>query len=73
LKVQNEHSKLVDLPDVEIATLKELGKSLKLQQLIKLAQIFSDIEKKMSFNINERWIMEATLINCIATLRKNNQ
>ena len=73
LKVQNEHSNLVDLPDVEIATLKEFGKSLKLQQLIKLAQIFSDIEKKMSFNINERWIMEATLINCIATLRKNNQ
>jgi len=41
-----------------------------MSQLVRLAQLFSEVEKKMSFNINERWIMEATLINCIASLRK---
>jgi DNA polymerase-3 subunit gamma/tau len=70
LKAQKGDSRLVDLPDNEIEDLKKLGESLKITQILKLAHLFADVEKKMSFNINERWIMEATLINCVASLRK---
>ena len=70
LKVQNASSKIIDLPDSEIQELKKLGEPLKLSQLLKLAHLFSDIDKKISYNLNERWVMEATLINCVALLRK---
>ena len=70
LKAQKGQTKLIDLPDNEIAELKKISDVLQLSQLLKLAHLFSNIEKKMEFNINERWIMEATLINCVASLRK---
>lgn len=72
IKAQNGNSKIIDLPDNEIQELKKMGESLKMSQLLKLAHLFSDIDKKISYNINERWIMEATLINCVALLRKEN-
>jgi len=70
LKAQDGKSTLIDLPDHEIDELKKIGESLKMIQLVKLAHLFSDVDKKISFNINERWITEATLINCVASLRK---
>lgn len=70
VKIQNGDSKNIDLPDSEIQELKKIGESLTVSQLLKLAQLFGDIEKKISFNINERWITEATLINCVSILRK---
>lgn len=70
LKAQEGDARLVDLPDCEIVELKKISDKLKMGQLLKLARLFSDIEKKISFNINERWIMEATLINCVAVLRQ---
>lgn len=73
MKAQNGNSNLIDLPDHEISELKKIGEPLKMIQLIKLAHLFSDVEKKINFNINERWITEATLINCVASLRNNNR
>jgi len=70
LKANNGETKLTDLPDTEIVELNKIGEAMKLSQLLKLAHLFSDIERKMGFNINDRWIMEATLINCIAILRQ---
>jgi len=70
IKAQNGDSKNIDLPDYEIQELKKLGESLSLSQVLKLAHLFADIEKKISFNINERWITEAALINCVSILRK---
>lgn len=70
IKAQNGSSKNIDLPDSEIEDLKKLGESINLSQILKLAHLFSDIEKKISFNINERWITEATLIDCVSILRK---
>lgn len=70
IKAQNGNSKNIDLPDYEIQELKKIGESLNLSQLLKLAHLFADIEKKIGFNINERWITEATLINCVSVLRK---
>jgi DNA polymerase-3 subunit gamma/tau len=69
LKVQKDKNDLVDLPDHEIEQLREIGQSVEMSKLIKLAHVFSDIEREMSLNINERWIMEATLMNCVVTLR----
>jgi DNA polymerase-3 subunit gamma/tau len=72
LKARANVAKIVDLPDNEIEDLNKIGESMDMGQLIKLAHLFSDIERKMDFNINERWIMEATLINCVAILGSNN-
>jgi DNA polymerase-3 subunit gamma/tau len=69
MKIQN-NTKLIDLPEAEIEELQKIGEGLTVSQLLKLAHLFADIEKKLTFNINERWVMEATLINCVASLRK---
>jgi len=69
LKAQND-ARLIDLPDNEIQELKKISDLMNISKLLKLSHLFSDVEKKISFNINERWIMEATLINCVDTLRK---
>jgi len=70
LKAQDGNTRLIDLPDNEINELKKMIEGLNMSQLLKLAHLFADVEKKMSFNINERWITEATLINCVTSLRK---
>lgn len=69
LKAQND-ARLIDLPDNEVQELKKYGEIFTMNNLLKMSHLFSDIDKKMSFNINERWIMEATLINCVAILGK---
>ena len=70
IKVQKGNSKIIDLPDHEIEKLKKVSESLKTIHLIKMAHLFSDLDKKITYNINERWITEATFINCVALLRK---
>jgi len=69
IKAQNGNTKNIDLPDNEIQELRKIGEGLNISQILKLAHLFSDVDKKMSFNINERWIIEATLINCISSLK----
>ena len=70
LKIQKDGSKWIDLPDYEIETLKEIGKDLNYSQLDSLSQEFSTIHKELEYSINERWVMESTLIRCMAKLRK---
>lgn len=70
LKAQNGQTKLIDLPDHEITQLTKVGESMKLGQLDKLARLFSTIRKELEFSINDRWILESTLIHGIALLRK---
>ena len=67
-KAQNS-AKLLDLPDTEVQEIKKIGEALDLKQLLALSSSFADIDKKIGFNINERWVTEASLINCITTLR----
>jgi DNA polymerase-3 subunit gamma/tau len=70
IKAQNGSTKNIDLPDSEIKEFIKISEALSLSQLLKLAQAFGDVEKKITYNINERWITEATLINCISILRE---
>jgi DNA polymerase-3 subunit gamma/tau len=70
LKAMKGDAKLIDLPDNEIQDLNKLGESIAMPQLLKMSHLFSEVDKKIAFNINERWIMEAALINCVAILRK---
>ena len=70
LKAQNGESKWIDLPDHEIEQLKKIGASLKLGQLDKLSKLFSTLRKELEYSINERWVLESTLIHCTALLRK---
>lgn len=67
---QNNDKELIDLPDFEIEELKKISEGMKLSQLLKMAHLFAGIDKQLEFSINDRWIMEATLINCVAILRK---
>jgi len=62
--------KLLDVPDHEIEELKRLAEPVKLGQLDKLSRLFSSIKKEITYSINERWILESTLIHCAALLRK---
>jgi DNA polymerase-3 subunit gamma/tau len=70
LKTQKGKTDLIDLPDSEIEELTKIGEGMKLSQLLKMSHLFADIDKQLEFSINDRWIMEATLINCVAILRK---
>ena len=70
LKVQKKKTQLVDLPDHEIKELREIGENISMSHLMKLSTEFANIDRKMEFNINGRWITEATLIKCVAILRK---
>jgi len=71
INAQDGETKLIDLPDSEIQEIKKISSGLTMAQLLKLAKLFASIEvdKKQTFNINDRWIMEATLINCVEFLR----
>jgi hypothetical protein len=71
IKFKDINSKSIDLPDNEIKDLKKMGDSLSVPQILKLAHLFADVDKKISFNINERWITEAALINCVESLKNN--
>lgn len=70
LKAQNGQTKLVDLPEGEIEQLKKIGEEVRLGQLDKLARLFSSVKKELEFSINDRWILESTLIHGTALLRK---
>jgi len=73
LQAQNGSSKLLDLPDNEIEDLRSLSEAMPMSSPLKLARLFSEIEIKIKTNINARWIMEASLIDCAATLRKQRK
>ena len=70
IKAQQGKSTLLDLSDKEVEEIKKLAEIVKLGQLDKLSTVFSNIKKEISFNINERWVLESTLIHCSAILRK---
>ena len=73
LKGQGGESKWIELPDHEVEQLKNIGDSLNLGQLDKLSKVFSTLKKELSYSINERWVLESTLIHCSARLRKKQQ
>lgn len=62
---------IIDLPDYEIEELEKIRKAVDHNKMLKLAAVFSSIEKEISVNINERWIMEATLIKCSNFISQN--
>jgi len=68
IKLQGEKTKLVDLPDHEIAKLVKFSKSVGLGQLDKLSKDFSAIEKDLTYSIHKRLVMESTLVRCTARL-----
>ena len=70
LKANNGDCKWLVLPEQELELLKKNGENIKLGQLDKLAKQFSTLRKELEFSINERWVLESTLIHCTALLRK---
>ena len=70
IKMQGEKTKLVDLPDHEIQKLVALSKNMGISQLIGLSKEFSTIEKELTYSINNRLVLESTLIRCTAKLQQ---
>jgi len=70
IKIQGIKTTLLDLPDHEIQELNNISDRLDLTQIVKLAHLFSELAKKLEYHINERWVMEATLIACTKSLEK---
>lgn len=70
VKAQNGDVKLLDLPDAEIQKIKELGTSLKLSQIDQLCRAFSSVNREIDYSINDRWVLESTLIRCASLLKK---
>jgi DNA polymerase-3 subunit gamma/tau len=70
LKAQNGKTSLIELPEHEIEQIKKMGELVKMGQLDKLSTLFSTIKKELDYSINERWILESTLIHGTAILRK---
>ena len=70
LKIPDVKSSLVDASESEIEDLKKMGESISLNQMYKIARLFSETENQMEYHINERLIMEATLIYCANAILK---
>jgi DNA polymerase III subunit gamma/tau len=71
LKTCGEKSHLLHVLDDEKTTLSGFAEKLKLSSLTKIANSFSRLEKDIELNINERWILEAALVNCLMIAKQN--
>ena len=69
LKAQKGKVGLIDLPDNEIEKMNKLGESIKLSQLDQLSRTFANVNKELDYGINERWVLETTLIRCASMLK----
>jgi len=70
-KICGKDSKLLDVLDVERKAIAELAEKVNKNGLIKTASSLSRIEKEINVNLNERWILEAALINCLILLKND--
>jgi DNA polymerase-3 subunit gamma/tau len=70
--VCGESTTLLDVIDSERKIICDLSKKVSKNNLIKVASAMSRIEKEINLNINERWIIEAALINCLIILKNEN-
>tara|TARA_R110000824_G_scaffold12226_7_gene53588 strand:- start:18704 stop:19807 length:1104 start_codon:yes stop_codon:yes gene_type:complete len=70
LKGQGTSSKWIELPDHEVEQLNSIGESFNLGQLYRLSKLFSTLKKELNYSINERLVLESTLVHCTALLRK---
>jgi len=62
--IPNINKDILDIPDSEIEELVKIRGLISEGAILKLASIFSKLEKEINVNIHDRWIMEATFINC---------
>jgi len=70
-KICGKDSNLLDVLDVERKAIAEIAEKVNRNGLIKTASALSRIEKEINVNLNERWILEAALINCLILLKND--
>ena len=66
-------SNLIDVDDEEMATIEGLASKFNDKAMISIASSLGRIENQVTININERWIVEAALINCVLILNSDKQ
>jgi len=67
-KICGENSKLMDVLDVEREKIRNMSEKVERNGLIRVSSSLSRIEKEININLNERWVLEAALINCLTIL-----
>lgn len=70
-KICGKDSELLNVLDVERKAIAEISEKVNRNSLIKIASALSRIEKEINVNLNERWILEAALINCLILLKND--
>jgi len=64
---------MIDVDDEEMATLEALSTKFSDKSLMSIARSLGSIESQITVNINERWIVEAALVNCVLILNNEAQ
>jgi len=72
IKLSGEKTRLVDLPDHEIKKLVDLGRRMTLGQINAMSDDFTEVEKKLTYSINKRLVLESALIRCTARFKKKS-
>lgn len=73
LKYCGKDANLIDVDDEEMATIEALAAKFSEKSLMNIATSLGKIENQITMNINERWIVEAALVNCVLTLNNDEQ
>lgn len=64
---------MLDLNEDEAEVIKGLSKDVPLEALRKMADSLGNIERRVAVHINDRWIVEAALVNCALILNNEAQ
>jgi DNA polymerase-3 subunit gamma/tau len=69
-KASNGKIKNDNISTGEQETIEKICEKITLSKLDSLAKVFMNINKELEYNINERWILESTLIKCAHYINK---
>jgi DNA polymerase-3 subunit gamma/tau len=72
-KYCGKDTSMLDVDDEEMTTIETLAAKFGEKSLVKMADYLGRIEGQITININERWIVEAALVNCVLTLNNDEQ
>jgi DNA polymerase-3 subunit gamma/tau len=73
LKYCGKDANLIDINDDEMETIEALSAKFSEKSLMDMANSLGKIENQVTMNINERWIVEAALVNCVLILNNDEQ
>ena len=64
-------STILEVMPEEKKTLEELSKKITMKTVLRVGKGISEIEKDLSVNVNERFVLEAALVNGLLHIRND--